>query len=121
MPTLNVKEGDKVKLSIPQGTTYVATFNYTDKTGVAIPLTGYTARCQFRGAIDDVTPLYNSETLGDITITPLTGSVVLKIPAAVTTAWTWRSAVYDLELVASDGSVTRLVRGSVRVSPEITR
>lgn len=42
-------------------------------------------------------------------------------PAAASSAWSFSLARYDVEATASDGTVTRLLGGSVVVSPEITR
>ena len=119
--TDTVQQGGKVTLEIAQGATFQFDFYFTDKDGAIVDLTGYTGRCQFRESIEAADVLYDSTTSGDITITGAAGKVTLLIPVAVTTAWTWRSAVYDLELVASDGKVTRLVKGRVKVDPEVTR
>jgi hypothetical protein len=48
-------------------------------------------------------------------------AVTLRIPAATSAAWTFSLGRYDVELTAPDGTVTRLVEGSVVVRPEITR
>jgi hypothetical protein len=119
--TTTVNQGDKFNLAIPQGSTFKQIFYFKDSDGVAVNLTGYAGRCQFRESIGATVTLYNSTTLGDITIAGSTGAVTLEIPAATTTAWTFRSAVYDLEIVAGDGKVTRLVKGRVRVDQEVTR
>lgn len=119
--TTTVNQGDKVNLVIPQGSTFKQIYYFKDSAGVAVDLTGYTGRCQFRESVDATATLYNSLTLGDVTIVGATGAVTLEIPAATTTAWTFRSAVYDIEIVAADGKVTRLAKGRVRVDPEITR
>ena len=115
-------ETQKEKLKIPQGETYRHTFHYRDSvTGAIIDLTGYTARMQIRASVESATKLYDSTTLGDITVSGSFGDVLLEIPAAVTTAWTFRNAVYDLEIIDGSGKVTRLVQGTVIVSPEVTR
>jgi hypothetical protein len=44
-----------------------------------------------------------------------------QIPATASAAWTFSLGRYDVELEAPDGTVTRLVEGSVVVRPEITR
>ena len=119
--TDSVNQGDKVNLVIPQGSTFQHIFYFVDSDDVAVSLTGYTGRCQFRSDISAADTLYDSTTSGDITISGTLGKVTLEIPAATTTAWEFRSAVYDLEIVAGDGKVTRLVKGRVKVDPEVTR
>lgn len=121
MATTTVKQGARVNLKIPQGSTYKHTFHYRDDKDVPVPLSGYTGRAQFRDSVDATTTLYDSETLGDITIDGAKGDVILEIPAATTTAWTFRAAVYDLEIISPASKVTRLVKGRVRVDPEVTR
>lgn len=122
MATTTVNQGDKVALTIPQGSTYRHTFYYRDAAGAVVSLAGYTARLQFRESIDAAAILYEATTAnGFITINGAAGDVTLEIAAATTAAWTFRAAVYDLEIISSDGKVTRLVKGRVKVDPEVTR
>lgn len=116
-----VYQGDKLNLIIPQGATYQHTFTYTDADGNIVDLTGYTAKMQVRASIDALTTLYDSTTLSDFTVSGPIGQVTLVIPSATTTGWTWRYGVYDIEIVAGDGKVTRLVKGTVKVDPAVTR
>jgi len=107
---------------IEQGTTLTKTLIWKDSTGAAINLTGYTARMQVRQSVtSSVVLLELTTTAGTITITPLTGTIVLSFPAATTAAITWRHGKYDLEMVASNGVVTRLIEGQIDISPEVTR
>lgn len=46
--------------------------------------------------------------------------VVLHVPAAASAAWGWRSGRYDVELTSPTGKVTRVLKGAVRVDPEVT-
>jgi len=119
--TTTVNEGDKVNLTIPKGPTFKRIFYYKTKAGVAVPLTGYTGKCQFRTSASDTTVLYDSTTTGDITIDAPTGTVTLEIPAATTAAWTFSSAVYDVMLFDAVGKETLLVQGRVTVKPTVTR
>jgi hypothetical protein len=109
-------------LVIEQGATFNQSFQWTDSAGVAINLTGYTGRMQIRQSITAATTIADLTTAnGGIVITPATGTVQAVISAASTAAMSFSSAVYDLELVAGDGTVTRLVQGSVTLSKEVTR
>jgi microcompartment protein CcmL/EutN len=49
------------------------------------------------------------------------GTVRLKVDAATTAALTAGDYVYDLEITAPNGDVTRLVEGKFKVKPEVTR
>jgi hypothetical protein len=45
----------------------------------------------------------------------------MSVGPADSSAWTWRSAHYDLEVTSPDGDVIRMLEGRIRVSPEVTR
>lgn len=91
--------------------------------GVPIDLTGYTARMQIREMVEspDMLMQLTSELGGGITIVGATGTMSLLITDSVTAAITWRWAVYDLEIESASGETTRLLKGEVEVSPEVTR
>lgn len=115
----------KLKLEILQGATYRKRLTWKAGTpAVAVDLTGYTARMQVRGEIEDVTFLIELTTENNrITLGGAAGTIDLYISAADTEALTWETGVYDLELIAPglNGDVIRLVSGAVSVSPEVTR
>jgi len=86
-----------------------------------VDLTGYTARAQFRSSTSSATVLLElTSDNGGIEI-EAAGRVTLVIDADQTEEIGWSSAVYDLELIAPDGTVTRLAEGEASVSPEVTR
>lgn len=113
----------KLKLSIDQGATFTKTVTWkTGKPAVPVDLTGATARMQVRATLEATAVLVDLTTEnGGITLGDAAGTVVLRIEAAATAAYAWRSGVYDLEVRFSDGTVRRLFSGSVSVSPEVTR
>lgn len=115
----------KIKLKINQGETFSYSMQWKDANDLPINLTGYYARMQVRKTVDDPIILLSLTTENArIIITPLTGTIVLKLTAAETSAITWISAVYDLELaimVSGVENVTRLIEGSVSVSNQVTR
>jgi len=114
----------KVNMYIPQGATYGHKFLYRQESDESIiSLNGYTARLHIRDKVTSTAALYEASTdEGDgITITGSQGEVYLEIPAAITAAWTWTRAVYDLEIISGIGKVTRIAEGNVKVSPEVTR
>lgn len=107
---------------IEQGATLLKPIVWRDSAGVAVNLTGYTAKMQVRkSASSDEVLLEMSTVNGKIQLTPATGAVTLVFSAATTAAFDWRRGKYDLELTSADGIVTRLIEGEITVSREITR
>jgi hypothetical protein len=117
----------KLNLKIEQGATFRRRLQWkTGEPATPVDLTGYVARMQVRGeqAASNVL-LELTTTKGGIVITDaLQGRFELYLKAVDTTALTFDTGVYDLEMVAPDApdnTVTRLLAGSVSVSPEVTR
>ena len=112
-----------LNLKIYQGATFrnVTTWQ-TGKPAAPVNLTGCTARMQVRAKITDSATLLNLTTEnGGIELGGTAGTVTINISATDTAAIAWKGGVYDLEIVFSDGTVRRLLAGSVSVSPEVTR
>jgi len=92
-----------------------------DDPATPIDLTGYDVRMQVRESITSPTPLLTLE-LGDgITVDASEGEILLTVADDVTAVWAWRYGVYDLEIESPGGETTRLLRGEVEVSAEVTR
>jgi|TARA_B110001454_G_C12684619_1_gene419617 hypothetical protein len=108
-------------LIVNQGETFSRTFTYTAG-GVAVNLSTHTARMQVRNSYGSPTALIDiTSGAGDITLAS-NGEIVVTIASSVTTALTAPDiGVYDLEIVTAAGAVTRLVEGSVSITPEVTR
>lgn len=109
-------------LTIEQGATLSKSFTYQTSAGVAINLTGYTARMHIRETYSSVTTIATLTTEnGGITITGATGTVAITMSATATSALaTGLIGVYDLELI-SGTTVVRLIEGQVTVTPEVTK
>lgn len=108
--------------TIDQGADWYINFTYENPAGTPVNLTGATAALQIR-----TSPLAKTAVLtltsavgGGITITPLTGLVACRATAVQTTAITNGRYAYDLEITQS-GIVTRLVQGTIEVTPQVTR
>lgn len=87
-----------------------------------IDLSGYTARMQIRNKLSDTTYLLDMTTEnGRIILNNAVKTIELKITATDTTAITWTSGVYSLELVSAGGVVSTLMNGTVTVKQEVTR
>jgi hypothetical protein len=106
---------------LEQGTSLNKKLVWKDPNGVAINLTGYTARMQVRESYDSDDVLIElTTTNGKIVITPLTGEIQLIFAPADTADAYWTSGKYDLELVSAGGQVTRLLKGKFKISREVT-
>ena len=109
-------------LLIIQGATFSCPLEYVDEAGQAIDLSGVTARLQIREEVDAPVVLCELTTEnGGLSIDGPAGAIMLTIEPEVSSSFSWRLGVYDLELLWGDGRVDRLCSGSVTVSPEVTR
>ena len=114
----------EVVLLIPQGSTYTHEFTYVEEDETtAVDLTGYTLRGQIRKTIkSSTTELECTSANGKLALTtPASGKFELRIPSTDTEAFTFTRAVYDIEVIAPDATVSRVVQGKVKVDPEVTR
>jgi len=107
-------------LRISQGETFQLAVPVLDDNGAPVALSGMTARGQIRSHSASPTVLHEwSATAGNLALD--INDVVLTVPAATSTAWSFRTARWDLELIDLDGNTIRLVEGIVVVHPEVTR
>lgn len=107
---------------IEQGTTFNKEFLYKDVNDDPVNLSGYTARMQVRSTVSSADVLLSLTTEnGRITMGGAAGTIDLDLTATDTAAITWRRGVYDLEIVSSNGTVTRLLQGVITISREVTR
>jgi hypothetical protein len=106
---------------IEQGATYSQVITYKDN-GVAVNLTGYTARMQVRATLESASTLVELTTANSrIALGGTAGTITLTISATDTAALTSGRGVYDLELVSGSGIVTRLLQGVATISRNVTR
>jgi tRNA threonylcarbamoyladenosine modification (KEOPS) complex Pcc1 subunit len=92
------------------------------ESGVAVNLTGYTARMQVRSTLESAEALIELTTAnGRIALGGSAGTITLTISATDTAALTAGRGVYDLELVSGSGIVTRLLQGVATISRNVTR
>ena len=103
----------------------------TDPTGATFEpfdLSGHTARMHIRRTIETTTPMITLTTEnGRIAINPNivdsptnNNEISLSITAADTAIIT-SSGVYDLEIISTSGTVSKVIRGDVTLIPEVTR
>lgn len=103
-------------IRIEQGATWRTTLTLANT-----DLTGYSARMQARADIAETTTLLDLSTGSGITIDGTAGRIVLELTDEQTTVLDWTEGVYDLEIIAPNGDVTRLLKGPIYVDPEVTR
>ena len=110
---------------INQGASYERTFLWTTTAccGVGsapgpVDLTGYYATLQFRQYATSPVILYDCT--NDLILGGVAGTIALNIPPAATMTFTFWNAVYDLLLTDSSGNATRLLTGTVTISPQVS-
>lgn len=109
-------------LELEQGATFALTVTWRDSASAPINLTGYTARMQIRKTVSAPTTILSlTDANGGLTLGGAAGTIAIAISATQTAAITASAGVYDLELVAANGFVTRVLEGSVNISKEVTR
>lgn len=109
-------------IKIEAGATFTRTIVWRDSDGNIMDLNGFTARMQIRQQrTSSVVSLEATTENGKIVINGDDGEIVITFSATETSELTISAGVYDLELISSEDVVTRLLEGSVSVSPEVTR
>lgn len=108
-------------ITIEQGATFKPVMTWRDQSGVLVNLSGYAARLQIRSEVTSDVVIYEATSAnGKLILGGAEGTIAFAFPATDTAAFVFDEAVYDLELEAS-GIVTRLLKGDVLLSPEVTR
>jgi hypothetical protein len=109
-------------ITIEKGTTFKYSLAFMNSDSTPIPLIGYSAKMQLRLKPSTVAILAEYTTAnGKITINEPAGKINIYVPATETNTYTWIDGVYDLVIISPDGEVTRLLKGAVTVSPNVTR
>ena len=107
--------------TIEQGATFNLLLTWKIN-GTAVNLTNYTARLAARVDVEDTEVILSLTTSnGGITLGGTLGTISLDQTATQTTLLPAGTYVYDLELIAGSGTVTRLVQGELLISAEVTR
>jgi hypothetical protein len=110
-----------LNLTFSQGATWKLAMTYTDSDGAPINLTNYTARMQARASYDSGTAILSLTNGAGITLGGTAGTIGLLVAATATAAIGAAQYVYDLEIVSASSEVTRVVQGTLLVTPEVTR
>ena len=129
----------KYNFIVEQGSQHDVTFRYKLADGTFLDLTNYRVRMSVKDHITDTNFVYqatsdsssNGDTGGTVAFqqhftkaSPQSGATqgqfTLSIPTATTTGFNFNQGVYDLELVAVDGTVTRILEGKFKVKLQVS-
>lgn len=110
----------RYNIIIEQGASFSKSLSLTDSDSLPWDLSGYS---QVRGQIRRH---YNSESAAATFVLAINGdgtagTISWGLSPAQTLSLEAADHLYDIELVADDGEVTRLLEGTVTVRPNITR
>lgn len=105
----------KVQIIIDQGSTFSRDFSFLDNDGDPIDFSTYSANSQMR-------KFYSSSNSFSFNVSLFSnGQITLGMTANTTGSIEAGRYVYDLEVQAPDGTISRLVEGVVTVTPQVTR
>ena len=90
--------------------------NITDENGDPVDLTGYTGAAQMRKHYTS-----SAQTAFSVSVAGANGAVTMSINSAVTNLLTSGRYVYDCELKSSSNVVSRIIEGTVTITPQVTR
>jgi len=121
MPTTTVTTAPNVaaiaNLTMDQGSTFSTVITVYQNDSI-LDLDGYSAAAQIRKS-------YSSSSSTSFTTaidsTTSTGKITLSLTSTQTAALEEGRYVYDVEITASDSTVTRPIQGTVTVRPNVTR
>jgi hypothetical protein len=107
------------ELYLDQGTTFNNVINLTDDlTNAYINVSGYVVRSQMRRSY------YSQNASATITCTisdAPNGEITMSMTAANTANLKAGRYLYDLEVIDTAGTVSRILEGIITVTPEVTR
>lgn len=102
---------------IEAGASFAQQLTYTDDNGDLFDLTGYVAAFQARESVESPEPVLDLILPIDVE----TATIALELSPEQTSSLTALRYKYAVELTAPDETVTRLLQGSLKVSPEVVR
>ena len=121
MPTTTVTTSPNVaaiaNLSMGQGAAFRRVIRVYRNDGI-LNLSGYTAAAQIRKSYSSSSSTAFTTAIDSDTST---GKITLSLTPTQTAALEEGRYVYDLEITASDSTVTRPIQGTVIVRPNVTR
>lgn len=109
-----------LNLTFPQGGTWKLDLTY-NQNDVPVNLTSFSARMQARTSYDSTATVLNLTNGTGITLGGTAGTIAVQVAATTSAAIGAAQYVYDLEIESAGGEVTRVVEGTLLVTPEVTR
>lgn len=111
--------GAYIELYVDQGTTYNNTIDLTDdSTNAPINLSGFIVRSQMRRSY------YSTNATANITCTisdAANGKILMSLTAANTANIKAGRYVFDLETESAIGTVSRVLEGTITITPGVSR
>ena len=104
-------------LTVDKGSNFLAYVDVTDSSGNALDLNGYTVAGQIRKTYSSLTAVSFSASVSNA----LGGTISLGLSDTVTNAMKPGRYVYDVEILNSNGTRTRVLEGQVEVTPGVTQ
>lgn len=110
----------KLNLICPQGATFSKSLTY-EIGDVPVDLGGYSARLQVRKTHSSKNPVIDINTNnGGITVDE-NGVIAFIVTATETAQIPSGTYVYDLEIISTNNTISRLIEGKFEITPEVTR
>lgn len=118
----NIVPAGKYDFVIEQGAIYAVTITWKDSSGNPINLSTYTATMKGKESKDTTVELFSltSTPAAGIVLGGAAGTIAITITAAVTAAFKFDIAVYDLKMKKGTDDPIRLLEGQITLSKEVT-
>jgi hypothetical protein len=104
-------------LTVDQGSTFLAYVDVTDSSGNVLNLAGYTVAGQIRKTYSSTTAINFSASVSNAA----GGTISLGLNDTDTNTMKPGRYVYDVEILNSNGTRTRVLEGQVEVTPGVTQ
>lgn len=105
MAEISKFSGD-LDITIEQGSTWCPQLTWQDENNAAVDVTGYRARAQIRTSTGATTVIHEMTTEnGGIVLGGVAGTIDLLISSVTTASFSFKRAVWDLEMIEPDKSV----------------
>jgi hypothetical protein len=104
-------------ITVDQGSDYFSTVYVEDASGGVADLTGFTSRGQVRKTYSSLTSYDFITAIAN----PELGSIEISLTNSTTSSMKPGRYVYDIEVVSSSGTVTRVIEGQLEITPSVTR
>lgn len=111
----------KYTFVMDQGSTWNSVLTWRIS-GTPVDLSGYSARMQTRATVDSTTTVFSwTSAGGQLVLGGAAGTITMNVADSVTSTYPAGTYVYDLELESGGGETTRLLEGTFKITPEVTR